>query len=156
MIREATAEDLPRITEVYDHYVRHSHATFDLEPGDRTAWFSHYGTPPHWCLVWSAGGAVQGYATSSPFRPKPGYASTVETSVYLAPDAVGRGIGRALYDDLLARCDAAGVHRCVAGIAQPNEASVALHLACGFRHVGTFTEVGFKGHWVDVAWYERG
>lgn len=153
-IREATAADLPRITEIYNAYVRDSHATFDLEPfADRADWFGHYGSAPHWCLV---DDGVSGYATSSVFRTKAAYRSTVETSVYVAPSAVGRGIGRALYDALLARCDEAGVHRCVAGIALPNEPSVALHVACGFRPVGVFTEVGFKGRWVDVAWYERG
>lgn len=153
-VREATAADLPRITEIYNGYVRDTHATFDLEPfADRSAWFAHYGTAPHWCLVDED---VHGYATSSVFRAKAAYRSTVETSVYVAPDATGRGVGRALYDALLTRCDEAGVHRCVAGIALPNEASVALHVACGFRPVGVFTEVGFKGRWVDVAWYERG
>ncbi|MCU1599505.1 MAG: family acetyltransferase [Frankiales bacterium] len=153
MIRLATPDDLPSITTIYNHYVRHSHATFDLEPfADRAEWFSHYGAAPFWVLV---DDEVTGYATSSVFRTKPAYRSTVETSVYVAPEAVGRGIGRALYADLLARLDEAGVHRCVAGIALPNDASVALHSACGFRPVGTFTEVGFKGRWVDVAWYER-
>jgi len=153
-IREATEADLPAITGIYNSYVRHSHVTFDLEPfADRAEWFGHYGTAPHWVLV---DDEVRGYATSSAWRPKPAYRSTVETSVYVAPAAVGQGLGRALYDALLTRCDEAGVHRCVAGIALPNEASVALHLACGFRPVGTFTEVGFKGRWVDVAWYERG
>ena len=153
MIRLATAEDLPRIADIYDHYVRHSHATFDLEPfGSRAEWFSHYGTAPHWVVVDEE---VSGYATSSVFRAKAAYRSTVETSVYVSPSAVGQGLGRALYDDLLARLDEAGVHRCVAGIALPNDASVALHLACGFRRVGVFSEVGFKGRWVDVEWYER-
>jgi phosphinothricin acetyltransferase len=152
-IREATAADVPRITEIYNAYVRHSHATFDLEPfAARDEWFSHYGAAPHWLLV---DDAVNGYATSSVFRTKPAYRSTVETSVYVDPSAVGRGLGRALYDDLLTRCDEAGVHRCVAGIALPNDASVALHVRCGFRPVGVFTEVGFKDRWVDVAWYER-
>ncbi len=153
MIRLASEDDLPRITAIYNHYVRHSHATFDLEPfADREEWFSHYGVAPHWVVVDED---VDGYATSSVFRTKPAYRSTVETSVYVAPEATGRGLGRALYADLLDRLDEAGVHRCVAGIALPNDASVALHTAVGFRPVGTFTEVGFKGRWVDVAWYER-
>lgn len=155
-VRDAVRADLPRLTEVYDHYVVHTLVTFDTEPADRSEWFSHYGTPPHWLLVAEVDGVVLGYATSSPHRPKPGYRSSVEVSVYLDPSATGRGLGRALYDELLARLDAAGVHRALAGIALPNDASVALHRASGFREVGVFTEVGTKhGAYVDVAWFER-
>ena len=156
MIRAATALDLPRLTEIYNHYVVHDHATFDDVPfADRSEWFSHYGTPPHHLLVGDVDGRVEGYTTSSPYRPKPGYRTTVESSVYLAPDAVGRGLGSALYAALLPLLDGSGVHRAVAGIALPNPASIALHERFGFRHVGTYTEVGFKQRWIDVAWYER-
>lgn len=156
MIRTAVPADLPRLTEIYNHYVQTSHVTFDdVAFTDRTEWFSHYGTAPHWLLVAEVDGQVSGYASSSPYRPKPGYRTTVETSVYLAPDALGRGHGTALYDDLLTRLDGAGVHRALAGIALPNDPSIALHERFGFRLVGTYTEVGFKQRWIDVAWYER-
>ncbi|MGB8651171.1 MAG: N-acetyltransferase family protein [Mycobacteriales bacterium] len=159
MIRPGTAADLPALTEIYNGYVAHSHVTFDDVPftaAEREAWFGHYSlTGPHRLLVVEEEGAVLGYATSSPFRPKPGYRTTVETSVYLAPGATGRGLGTALYDVLLPLVDAEGVHRALAGIALPNDGSVALHRRCGFTPVGTFTEVGWKGRWVDVAWYER-
>lgn len=155
MIRPAALADLPRLTDIYNHYVQHSHATFDDVPfSDRSEWFSHYGTPPHHLLVAEMDGRVEGYATSSPYRPKPGYRTTVETSIYLAPLAEGRRLGTALYGELLALVDARA-HRALAGIALPNEASVALHERCGFAHVGTYTEVGFKQRWIDVAWYER-
>lgn len=157
MIRDATAADLPRVVEVYNHYVLHSDATFDDVPFlDRSEWFSHYATTgPHRLLVAEEDGVVQGYCTSSPYRPKPGYRTTVETSVYLAPEATGRGLGRALYDALLSRLDGVGLHRALAGIAVPNAASVALHQACGYRLTGVLTEVGWKGRWVDVQWWER-
>lgn len=157
MIRDAQSDDLPALTAIYNHYVAHSLATFDSEPfSDRSEWFGHYQQPPYSLLVVELGGRVVGYASAGPFRPKPGYRSTVETSVYLAPITVGQGLGRRLYDALLARVDAAGVHRSVAGIAVPNHASVALHEAVGFIRVGVFTEVGRKhDQWVDVAWYER-
>ncbi len=158
MIRDARAEDLPALTAIYRHYVAHSLATFDTEPfTDRRAWFAHYATTgPHRLLVLVVGGVVVGYASSSPHRPKPGYRTTVETSVYLSPAVTGQGLGRQLYDALLPLVDAAGVHRCLAGIAVPNDPSVALHERCGFRRVGVFTEVGTKhDQWVDVAWYER-
>ena len=156
MIRVATAVDLPRLTEIYNHYVLHDHATFDdVAFSDRSEWFAHYGSSPHHLLVAEVDGQVEGYATSSPYRPKPGYRTTVETSVYLAPGSGGKGLGSALYAALLPLLDAAGVHRALAGIALPNPASIALHERFGYRHVGTYTEVGFKQRWIDVAWYER-
>jgi phosphinothricin acetyltransferase len=157
VIREAVAEDLPRLTEIYNHYVVTSSATFDTEPfTDRSEWFSHYGHPPYWLLVAEVNGSVVGYATSGPHRPKAGYRTSVETSVYLDPSATGRGLGQALYGELLPLVDAAGVHRCLAGIAIPNAASIALHERAGFRRIGVFTEVGTKfDQFVDVAWYER-
>ncbi|MET9802570.1 N-acetyltransferase family protein [Streptomyces sp. NPDC006368] len=97
-----------------------------------------------------------GYATSSPFRPKAAYSTSVEVSVYLAPEAVGRGIGTLLYDRLFGALADEDVHRVYAGIALPNDASVRLHARFGFRHTGTFTEVGRKfGRYWDVAWYEK-
>ena len=89
-------------------------------------------------------------------RPRPAYARSRETSVYLADGARGRGLGRRLYDDLLARLERDGVHRALALVALPNDASVALHRAAGFREVGTMTQVGRKfGRWIDTTWFER-
>jgi phosphinothricin acetyltransferase len=102
------------------------------------------------------GDAVLGYATSSPYRPRPAYGPTVETSVYLGPEHTGRGIGRTLYETLLSALEGEDVHRAVAGITMPNPASERLHERCGFRHVGTFSEQGRKlGRYWDVAWFER-
>lgn len=97
-----------------------------------------------------------GTAYAATYRPRPAYDLTRETSVYLAPDARGRGIGRTLYDELLRRVDADGIHVCLAVIARPNPASEALHRAVGFRHAGTLPEVGRKfDRWVDTAWWVR-
>jgi phosphinothricin acetyltransferase len=99
---------------------------------------------------------ILGYATSSAFRPKQAYSTSVEASVYLAPDAGGRGTGTLLYSALFDALATEDVHRVYAGIAQPNEASERLHLRFGFRHVGTYEEVGRKfGRYWDVAWYEK-
>ncbi len=107
-------------------------------------------------LVAEEGGVVLGYALSGSFRPRPAYAGTRETSVYVAERARGRRVGRMLYAELLARLDAAGAHTQVAVIARPNEASEALHRAFGFEPVGVLREVGNKfGRWVDTAWYQR-
>jgi phosphinothricin acetyltransferase len=91
------------------------------------------------------------------FRAKAAYAPSVETSIYLATDATGHGIGRILYSELLRQLEAhPGLHRAYAGVALPNDASEGLHRALGFTEVGTYTEVGFKmDRYVDVRWYER-
>ena len=161
-IRPAERADLAALTDIYNHYVETSHATFDITPfsvDQRAEWFSHYATHgPYRLLVAEDQGAVVGYASSSPFRPKPAYQTSVETSVYLHPDAAGRGLGRAVYRELLAILDREHehVHRAYAGVALPNAASVALHLRCGFTPLGIYHEVGFKfGRYIDVAWFER-
>lgn len=97
-----------------------------------------------------------GYATSSAFRPKAAYAPSVEVTAYCAPHAVGRGIGTLLYTALFEALADEDVHRAYAGITQPNEASTRLHTRFGFRHIGTYTEVGRKfGRYWDVAWYQK-
>ncbi len=100
-------------------------------------------------------GTVVGYATASSFRPKPAYAPTIETTIYLAPGHGGRGTGTALYGALLTACAAAGFHRAVAGVTLPNPPSAALHERLGFTPVGVFSEVGRKhGAWHDVGWWQ--
>jgi phosphinothricin acetyltransferase len=102
------------------------------------------------------GGKLLGYATSSAFRPKPAYATSVETSVYLAPEHVGRGIGRLLYAALFDVLRHEDVHMALAGITVPNVASQRLHERFGFRPVGCYEQVGRKfGEFWDVAWYQK-
>ena len=97
-----------------------------------------------------------GYASSSRLRPKPGYLTSVETSIYLAPDATGRGAGSKLYERLFKAIEGEDLHRAYAGIALPNPASIALHERFGFRRVALFTEQGRKfGRYWDVAWFEK-
>ena len=144
---------------IYDDQVRTSLATFDTEPrgaaylGEKLATMGGGNV----VLVACTDENLLGYAFSGPFRPRPAYDGTKEVSVYLAEGARGRGLGRTLYAALLARLDAApDVHTQVAVIALPNDASVALHLACGFEPVGVLREVGHKfGRYVDTAWYQR-
>ncbi|WJY38823.1 N-acetyltransferase family protein [Streptomyces sp. P9-2B-2] len=187
-VRAGTEADLPALTDLYNHFIRETSITFDLEPftpDQRRPWLlSHPKDGPHRLLVAqeatertknphngpahgpSAGsaapgpghpvGALLGYATSSAFRPKAAYAPSVEVTVYCAPRATGRGIGTLLYTALFEALADEDVHRAYAGIAQPNEASHRLHTRFGFRHIGTFTEVGrkFDRYW-DVAWYQK-
>ncbi|GAB2754667.1 GNAT family N-acetyltransferase [Streptomyces bullii] len=165
-VRPGTEEDLQALTDLYNHYVRETAITFDtaiFAPEERRPWLlSHLEDGPYRLMV--ATGAdtdtdtrkVLGYATSSPFRAKPAYATSVETSVYVAPDAGRRGVGTLLYKALFEALAGEDLHRAYAGIAQPNEASARLHERFGFRYVGTYREVGRKfGRYWDVAWYEK-
>ncbi len=159
-IRPATASDLESINDIYNQYIRETHYTFDLEPMTmevRSEWFNHYSDKGrHRLMVAQAGGRVIGYASSSRFRPKHGYDTSVETSIYLAPESVGRGAGSRLYEALFKSIEHEDVHRAYAGITLPNPASIALHERFGFKRVAHFTEQGrkFDRYW-DVAWYEK-
>jgi phosphinothricin acetyltransferase len=160
-IRPARPEDLPALVRIYNHYVADTHITFDTEAfavEARRPWLESFAaTGPHRLLVAAAADGPVGYASSTRLRPKPAYARSVETTIYLTPDAVGRGLGRALYGHLLAELEAEpAVHRGYGGIALPNPASIALHERLGFTRLGTYREVGFKlGRYWDVCWYER-
>ena len=161
IVRAAVPDDLPALTAIYNHYILNTTITFDVhpfEPDARRAWFDdHAGAGRHRLLVAVApDGSVLGYATTSRWRTKAAYDTTVESSVYCRADAVGQGIGTQLYMALFEALATEDVHRVVAGIGQPNPASVALHLRFGFRQVGVFSSVGRKfGKYLDVAWFER-
>ena len=161
-VRPADEHDLPALVDIYNHYVGTTHITFDTEPfaaDDRRSWFASFSpTGPHRLLVADVDRKPVGYASSGWFRAKPAYVPTVETTVYLDPAYVGRGIGRQLYGTLLDELrDEPMARRAYAGIALPNPESIALHERLGFRFVGTFHETGFKfERYVDVSWFERG
>jgi L-amino acid N-acyltransferase YncA len=156
-VRSADPADLPRIAAIYDEQVRTAISTFDLEPRPLSYWEERSAsTRPgdHLLVGCSEAEEVVGYAYSSTYRPRPGYDRTREVSVYLAAEARGQGLGRLLYDELLARLRADGVHQVLAVIALPNDASEALHRACGFERVGVLPEVGWKfGRWIDTAFW---
>ena len=160
-IRAATRDDLPALTAIYNHYVVNTAITFDLQTftaGERLAWFDEHRTSgPHRLLVATSDlGQILGYASSSRWRPKPAYDTTVEATVYCHAEAIGKGCGTALYAALFAALEDEDVHAIVAGISLPNPASVSLHERFGFRQVGVFHAVGrkFDRFW-DVAWFER-
>src|SRR6266571_6326777 len=160
-IRPARFDDVPQLTDIYNHYVETSHVTFDVEPvspEERRAWVAgHDETGPHRVLVAVAEtGRILGYASSGPFRSRAGYRTSVETSVYCRPDAVGQGLGSRLYARLFEELGGQGLHRAYAGMALPNDRSLALHRRFGFREIGTFTEVGHKlGRYWDVLSLEK-
>lgn len=158
-LRPATDADLDAVAAIYDREVREGTATFDLEPPPRAKWEDLLSSahPGDHFLVADDGGTVLGFAYSSSFRPKGAYDGTREVTIYLDPAAVGRGLGRRLYDELLARMRAGGVRTALACISLPNDASEALHRACGFQRQGELREVGRKfDRWIDVVWWQKG
>lgn len=148
------------IVQIYNHYIGHSHATFDEAPfsiGARAPWFASFAEDgPYQLLVATQGKNVLGYCCSTPFGVKTGYNNSVETSVYISPDALARGIGSKLYAKLFANLQGSGLHRAYGGVALPNDACAKLHEKFGFRKIGVYEEVGrkFDKYW-DVVWYEK-
>lgn len=158
-IRIARPGDADAVAAIYNHYVAGSVATFELDGvapavmAGRMAEVASHGLP--W-LVLEENAVVLGYAYAGRWRTREGYRHSVETSIYLAPTATGRGLGVVLYRQLLDRLPACGVHAVIGGIALPNPASEALHQSMGFEPVARFREVGRKfGRWIDVAYWQR-
>ena len=159
-IRPASHADLPRLTEIYNHYVVHTPVTFDLEPYTverRVAWFEQFALQGRYRLLAAEEDSlVIGYAGTTRFRVKPAYDTTVETTIYCSHEAVGRGVGRLLYGALFEALADENINRIVGGYTLPNPASARLHEHFGFKPVGIFSEVGFKfGRYWDVQWTER-
>jgi L-amino acid N-acyltransferase YncA len=148
VIRPAEPADLCAVTAIFSHYVTSSVITFEVTPP----------TAEHWrrirddlaardlpFLVCECGGKVAGYAYAAPWRAKPAYRHTVESTIYLAPGHTGRGLGRQLLRALQRRCARAGVEQMIAVIADTGHpASTALHRACGFTDAGRLRSVGRK------------
>lgn len=161
LIRDASETDLPAVAAIYAHHVLTGVASFEETPPSveemaaRRAAVLALGAP---YLVAERGGAIVGYAYAGSYRARPAYRHTLEDSVYVAPDAFGRGTGRALLDELILRCEADGRFRQLVAVIgdSANAGSVALHAACGFEMVGTFRAVGFKfGRWIDSVMMQR-
>jgi phosphinothricin acetyltransferase len=159
-IRPARLEDLGPLNDVYNHYVRTSTATFDLDEitmDARRDWFTHYDTTGRYrVFVAVDDGAFAGYACSSQFMERRAYETSVSVSVYVAPDRTGQGVGSGLYRALFDAIAGEDLHRAYAGISLPNAASVAMHESFGFKEVARYTEQGrkFDRYW-DVAWFEK-
>jgi len=152
-IRLVERRDAEGIRAIYNHYVAESTALFDLVPrtlATQVQWIDdHSGGHP--AVVAVIDGLIVGFGSLTRFRSRPAYSTTVEDSVYLLPGHEGRGIGRRLLDELVALADGHGFHTVIARISGGNEASIALHRACGFELVGVEREVGRKfGKWLDV------
>lgn len=157
-VRPAREADFAGVCTLVNHYIEHTVINFRTEPQTRAEWVAEWTATrtSHPWLVALSDGAVVGIAYAGPWKARQAYAWCAEVTVYVAHDAQRRGIGRALYRRLLAELDAQGYRSALGAIALPNEPSVALHEACGFRHVGTLRAVGYKhGRWVDVGFWQR-
>ena len=157
MIRSATTGDAARICEIYNHYVLQTAVTFEEEaiaPEEMARRIAEVVPRLPW-LVWEVDGRVLGYCYAKPWRQRAAYRYSVECTVYVANHAIGRGIGSALYRQLIAELRERGLHAAIGGILVPNEASVALHERFGFEKVAHFREVGWNfGEWRDVGYWE--
>jgi phosphinothricin acetyltransferase len=156
--RDAQPDDASAIAAIYNHYVRETIVSMEYEPVTSETMAARIAGVQEAGLAWLVlcdGGQLLGYAYASPWRARIGYRHAVETSVYLAPEACGRGIGTRLYLALLGGLRAAGYHTVIGGIALPNPGSVALHEKLGFVPVARFREVGRKfDEWVDVGYWQ--
>jgi phosphinothricin acetyltransferase len=159
-IAHARFDDLPGIVATYNQVLATSNANFDSEPASvesRTTWFGQFGSSgPFRLLVARRAGVVLGYACSGRYRDHPAFRRTVEFSISLDEDCRGQGVGSKLYAALIAELAEEPVHVAVAGIALPNDASVALHKKFGFTEVGVFREYAIKhGQYISSMWLER-
>jgi phosphinothricin acetyltransferase len=161
VVRPAGEDDLAAITDIYNHYVVHTPITFDVEPVGveaRRPWFREHsaGGRHRLFVAHDESGGILGYAGTGRFRPKAAYDTTVEITIYCRDGVQRRGIGSRLYAALFASLRGEDINRIVAGVALPNDASVAFHERFGFQRIGIFSENGRKfGRFWDVLWLER-
>lgn len=156
-IRVATADDAAAIAAIYQGFVAHTAITFETDPVSPSEMAERIraGEDLYPWFVAEEGAELLGYAYASRFRPRNAYRFAVETTVYLHPQSVRRGIGSALYESVLATARAQGFTQAIAAISLPNRPSVALHEKLGFRQVGTYHRVGYKlGEWYDVGLWQ--
>ena len=159
-VRNAETGDLEAVQAIYAYHVRHGLASFEETPPDLAEIERRFRTTLDLGLPYLAAeldGAVRGYAYAGPYRTRPAYRYSLENTVYVEPGFEGRGLGGALLDALIARCEVLGYRRMVAVIGDSaNQASIRLHQRLGFRQCGLIPSVGFKfGRWVDSVLMER-
>jgi phosphinothricin acetyltransferase len=160
IVRPVAGADLAAVSDIYAHYVLDSVSSFEEVPpsseamAERHAAVTRMGLP---YLCAEIDGAVVGYAYAGPYGTRAAYRYTVEDSVYVAADACGRGVGKALLTAVIAHCEAMGLRQMLAVIGNSeNAASIALHTSLGFSHAGMGQSVGWKkDRWVDIVWMQR-
>ena len=159
-VRPFAWQDVPAITDIYAHYVRHSTATFDVEPPGEVFFaekMGHIAGLGHPLVVAERDGKLLGYAYASVYRPRPAYRFTCENSVYCAPDAHRQGVGTALMERVIDLSRSFGFKQMIAVITAEGTGSVRLHEKLGFREVGRYEAVGFKfDRWLDIVHMQKG
>lgn len=159
-LRDCVRGDIPAITAIYAHYVLHSSATFEELPptiGEMEARFEAVRSLALPYLVTEVDGKIVGYASAKPYHTRSAYRFTLENSIYLDHTMVRRGIGRVLLNELIQQCKTLGYRQMIAIIGESsNQASISLHAAAGYTHVGVLRSVGFKfGRWLDTVLMQR-
>lgn len=159
LLRPATPDDLPAINDLYNHYVLTSTCTYQTVPStldERTAWFTGR-SPAHPVRVLiGPDGSLIAWSSLTPFKTREAYARTVENSIYVRHDALGRGLGKLMLQDQLALAQTLGHHAILAVICSSQTASIRLHEQHGFTHAGRMREVGYKfGRWLDIVILQR-
>ncbi len=160
IVRPSTPQDVSALTAIYAHHVLHGLGTFEEVPPSaqdmaaRRQAIVERGLP---YLVAQDAGQVLGFAYAGPFRPRAAYRYTVEDSVYVAPDATGRGVGKAVLAAVIEACEAFGIRQVVAVIGDSDNAgSIGLHTSLGFEPAGIGKALGWKhGRWVDIVWMQK-
>ncbi|MGZ8410182.1 MAG: N-acetyltransferase family protein [Hyphomicrobium sp.] len=160
VLRDSLAGDVAAVQDIYASHVLHGTGSFEERAPDREEMAQRREVILAKGLPYIVAGYDQrilGFAYAAPFRPRPAYRFTIEDSIYIHPDAIGRGLGRLLLGDLIVRCEALGYRQMVAVIGDSRNArSIRLHEALGFNRAGTFTSVGFKfGRWLDAVLMQR-
>ncbi|MFK7925519.1 MAG: N-acetyltransferase family protein [Bacteroidia bacterium] len=155
--RLAQQKDAASILAIYAPFVRETHVSFEYEiPSEAEIWGRVQKTLEHYpWIVALANDQVIGYAYAGSFRYRTAYSWSTESSIYLSPQARGKGLGRVLYQRLLDLLKLQGFQTVYAGISLPNPISQHLHQSMGFRHLQVFPRIGFKeGQWHDVDFWE--
>lgn len=155
LIRAADRADLEKIVEIYRHSVEHGTATYELTVPDHAEMgrrFDALTSQNYPYLIAEEEGEILGYAYAGPFRPRPAYRWSVEDSIYLSPDAQGKGVGYQLLIKLIEEAESRGFRQMVAIIGGASAASIAVHTKAGFEHSGVMKATGYKhGQWLDTA-----
>lgn len=156
-VRKVLLGDAAQIAKIYNYYILSSVATFE-EQAISTKEMEHrigkVTTELPW-LVYENADHILGYAYATQWKPRSAYRNTVESTVYVKPESIKKGVGQQLYFDLIAKLKELNLHAVLAGITLPNEASIRLHEKLGFEKVGQLKEVGYKfGSWVDVGYWQ--
>ncbi|MEO6012675.1 MAG: N-acetyltransferase family protein [Devosia sp.] len=159
IIRAYRPEDIPAVARIYGHYVRETVITFETEVPDEAEMATRFATiagKGHPLLIGELGGSVVGYAYASTYRPREAYRFTCEDSIYLAPEAIGHGLGGKMLARLIEDSSKAGLKQMLAVITAERANSIRLHEKHGFRMIGTYEALGFKfDRWLDIIHMQR-